>query len=152
MCKGRSVEPLYITFPHSGLFTLGLYPEYIDTDNFYFQWPSRTKMQRLYHLRSPYLRDNNFEVLYSAIALDIIDLNFVDIVKDKPTGNDLGFITYLNTIEFHCKWIDNSDYLITLFFLKKRFSHRSNIWKIQKVIKVRKISDKDDILNLKKKE
>ena len=41
-------ELLYITFLHAGFSTLGLYREELDPENFYFQWPSRTKMQRLY--------------------------------------------------------------------------------------------------------
>ena len=47
-CKVSSVELLYITFLHAGLSTLGIYPENIDSENFYFQWPDRTKMQRMY--------------------------------------------------------------------------------------------------------
>ena len=43
-CKVRSGELLYITFIHSGLSTLGLYPEELDPENFYFQWPTRTKI------------------------------------------------------------------------------------------------------------
>ena len=47
-CKGSSGELIYITFLHSGLYTRALYPEYIDCVNFYFQWPARTKIQRMY--------------------------------------------------------------------------------------------------------
>ena len=71
-CKVGSVELLYITFLHAGLSTLGLYPEDLDSEIFYFQWPARTKTQRKYQkfskegngnhnfLSCPYLQDNNF--------------------------------------------------------------------------------------------
>ena len=47
-CKGMSVELIYITFLCGGFSTLGIYPEELDPEIFYFQWPVRTKMQRLY--------------------------------------------------------------------------------------------------------
>ena len=47
-CKGGSGELLYINFLHAGLSTLVIYPEYLDNKNFYFQWPYRTKMQRIH--------------------------------------------------------------------------------------------------------
>ena len=47
-CKGRSVELLYITFIHAGLSTTGIYPEDLDPEKFYFQWPARTKMKCFY--------------------------------------------------------------------------------------------------------
>ena len=34
-------------------------------------------------------------------------------VKDKPTGNDSGFITSSNTINISGIWLENSGYLIT---------------------------------------
>ena len=40
------------------------------------------------------LRDNNFEVLCEAIALDKIYLVCVDTVRAKTTINDAGFKTY----------------------------------------------------------
>ena len=43
-----SAEILYINFIHSDESTIGLYPEYLDTENFYFQWPGRTKTQHIY--------------------------------------------------------------------------------------------------------
>ena len=52
------------------------------------------------YLRCPDLQDNKFEVLFSAIALDKITLDCAENVKAKPAGNDLGFITYSNTINF----------------------------------------------------
>ena len=47
-CKGSSVELICITFLHDRFYTLVLYPEYLDPEIFYFQWPSRTKVQRMY--------------------------------------------------------------------------------------------------------
>ena len=47
-CKGSSGELLYINFIHDGLSTLGLYLEVLDPEIFYFQWPSRTKIQLMY--------------------------------------------------------------------------------------------------------
>ena len=47
-CSDSSAEILYINFMHSDESTIGLYPEYLDTENFYFQWPGRTKMQHIY--------------------------------------------------------------------------------------------------------
>ena len=47
-CKGRYREMIYITFLHSVLSTLELYHEELDPINFYFQWPDRTKIQRMY--------------------------------------------------------------------------------------------------------
>ena len=88
-CKGISVELIYNIFIHAGLSTLELYPEDLDPENFYFQWPAGTKIQRLIqnlfkegngdhkYLRCPYLRDNNFEVLCSKIALDKVNLECV---------------------------------------------------------------------------
>ena len=49
ICSSNSVEILYINFIHSGESTIGIYPEDLDTDNFYFQWPGRTKTQHIYH-------------------------------------------------------------------------------------------------------
>ena len=48
-CKGRSGELIYITFLHYGLYSIGLYPEELDPENVYFQWPARTKIQQMYH-------------------------------------------------------------------------------------------------------
>ena len=39
--KGRSGEKLYITFPHYGLSTLGLYPKELNPESFYFQWTAK---------------------------------------------------------------------------------------------------------------
>ena len=43
ICSGRSVEVLYITFLCDGMSTLGLYPEKLFKENFYFLWHARTK-------------------------------------------------------------------------------------------------------------
>ena len=48
-CSGSIEEKLYIDFIHSGIATLGLYPEELVPENLYFKWPSRTKMQHMYH-------------------------------------------------------------------------------------------------------
>ena len=62
-CKFINGELLYITFLHTGLYTLGLYSEELDTENFYLQWPSRTKMQRIYQRFLKYGNgDNKFMV------------------------------------------------------------------------------------------
>ena len=47
-CSDSIVEIISINFLHSGESTIGIYPEDIDTENFYFQWPGRTKMQHTY--------------------------------------------------------------------------------------------------------
>ena len=44
-CSGRSVELIYTTFIHAGMYTLGLYPDEIVSETFYFRWPSRTKIK-----------------------------------------------------------------------------------------------------------
>ena len=63
-------------------------------------------------LRCPYLRDNTIEVLCSEIALDKVDLDCAEAVKAKLTGNDSGFITDSNPINFSSKWLYNSGYLM----------------------------------------
>ena len=65
------------------------------------------------YLRCLDLRYNNFEVLRPEISLDKVDLVCEETVKNKPTRNDSGFITYSNTIYFYGIWLDNSVYLIT---------------------------------------
>ena len=89
---------------------LGLYPQDLKTDNFYFQRPGRIKRQCFYqkllkegncdqkYLICLDLRDNKFEVLFSAITLDKVDPECAETVKDKPTRKDSGLITYSNTI------------------------------------------------------
>ena len=84
--KRRSVKLLYITFLHSVLSNLVLYPEELDPEIFYFQWPVRTKIERMYQnilkednvdhnfLRCSYLQEKNFEVMHSEIVLDKVDL------------------------------------------------------------------------------
>ena len=42
-CKDSSGEMIYIPFIRAGLSTLGIYPEELGPENFYFQWPSRIK-------------------------------------------------------------------------------------------------------------
>ena len=67
-CSGSSGELLYIEFLHYGMCTIGIYPEDIVSEIFYFQWPARTKINCLYqkilkegngyqvYLRCPYLQ------------------------------------------------------------------------------------------------
>ena len=43
-CSDRGEEILCIIFIFAGMSTLGLYPEDIVPEKFYFQWPVRTKM------------------------------------------------------------------------------------------------------------
>ena len=64
------------------------------------------------YLGFPYLLDNNFEVMCTAIALDKIYLVCTDTVREKYTVNDAGFITYSNKIYFSCYWLDNCGYLM----------------------------------------
>ena len=52
------------------------------------------------YIRCPDLRDNNFEVMHSAITFYKVDLTCAETVKYKPTGNDSGFITYSNKTHF----------------------------------------------------
>ena len=58
------------------------------------------------------LWDNNFEILHSEVALDKVELVCEETVKSKPTGNDSGFIIYLNPIYSSVIWLENSGYLI----------------------------------------
>ena len=104
--------------------TLGLYPEDLDPEIFYFQWPGRTKIKCIYksllkegngdhkYLRFPNILDKNFEVVHVAILLDKVDFLCAETVKEKPTVNYSGFITYSNTIYFSGLWLDNYGYLI----------------------------------------
>ena len=57
------------------------------------------------YLRCLDILDKNSEVLRSAIPLDKVDLECAETVKAKPTGNDSGFVTYSNTINFSGKWL-----------------------------------------------
>ena len=78
--------------------------------NCFFHWPGRTKMHHIYqnilkegnsghkYLRCPYLWHINIEILLIAIAQYKIDIVCSDAVREKSTGNDVGFITYLNII------------------------------------------------------
>ena len=45
--SGRSEKLLDITFLNSGLYTLGLYPEELVPEIFYFQWADRTKIKHM---------------------------------------------------------------------------------------------------------
>ena len=54
------------------------------------------------YLMCIYLQDKNFEVICSAIALDIVDMVCVETVKDKPTRKNSGFIIYSNKIYILC--------------------------------------------------
>ena len=46
-----SEELIYITFLHAGIYSIGLYPEELDPENFYFQWQDRTKVQHMYQFK-----------------------------------------------------------------------------------------------------
>ena len=86
--------------------TIGLYPEELDIEHFYFQWPAIVITQHMYrnifkegngdhkYFRYPDLRTNNFEVMCSDIEFDKVNMVCEETVKYKLTGNDSGFITY----------------------------------------------------------
>ena len=59
---------------------------------------------------------------------------YEETVKDKPTGNDLDFITYSKTIYFDGILLDNSGYLITQwkFFVKEQAVSYLKKWEEQK--------------------
>ena len=65
------------------------------------------------YLRCPDLRDKNFEVLRSSMALDKVDLVYAETVQYKINRNYSGFITYSDTINVYGVWLDNSGYIIT---------------------------------------
>ena len=104
--------------------TLGIYPEELVRENFYFWWPGRTKMQRIYerifksfngdhkYLRCPYLKYNNFDIMSSSIMLYKVDPVCAKTVKSKPTVKYSGFITYSNIIYFSGIWLDKCYYII----------------------------------------
>ena len=105
-------------------------------------------------LRCSDICDNHFEVLSSEIALDKEDFECAGTVKDKPAGNDSGFITYSNTINSTSKWLDNSGYLITQLAKIGKIKGYHMVQKLgrtKKLIKVGKISEKYDILTLEKR-
>ena len=80
--------------------TIGLHPVEHEPQNFYFQRPAITKMQRICqnilkegngdhkYLRCQNIWDNNFEVMRSEIALDKVDMACAETIKDKYNGND----------------------------------------------------------------
>ena len=47
-CYGVNVELIYITFLHAIISTLGIYPEELILEIFFYQCPVRTKMQHMY--------------------------------------------------------------------------------------------------------
>ena len=80
-----------------------------------------------------------------------MEFECAETVKEKPTGNGLGFITYSNKIKFSSKSLDNSGYIITQW--KKLVKKQAIMWlktsgRSQKVIKVGKSSENDDILTV----
>ena len=78
--------------------TLEVCPEELVQEKIYFQWPSRTKMKRIYQrlfkefdydhklLRCLDLWDKKIEVLRSAIALDKVDMACAEAGKATPKG------------------------------------------------------------------
>ena len=83
-----------------------------------------------------------------------VDLECAETVKAKPTGNSSGFNTYSNTINVACIWLDKSVYLIIQWkkmVNKQAFSCFQKLAIIKKLIKVGKISNKDDILKVEEK-
>ena len=69
------------------------------------------------------------------MALDKVDLEFEETVKVKPTGNDSGFITYSNTINFASKWLDTSGYILNQLniLVKEQVITWIKIWKEPKI-------------------
>ena len=118
-----SGELIYLTFLHYWTSTLVLYPENIVPETFYFQWPARTKIQRLHqnilkegngyqkYLMCPDLWDRNFQVVCSEISLYKVDLKCVETVKSKPSVDYSGLLP-TQTQSFSSIWLDNNDYLI----------------------------------------
>ena len=101
-----------MNFLHARMSTIGKYHEELVPESFYLQWHARTKMKNTHrillkegngdqnYLRCLYLQDNNFDILFSDMALYKVDLACAKTVKLKPTRNDSGFITNSNTIYF----------------------------------------------------
>ena len=48
-CANKSVELIYITFLHSGMSTLGIFPADLNPVIFFFRWHDRTKINHIYH-------------------------------------------------------------------------------------------------------
>ena len=81
-----------------------IYPEYLNPENFLFEWPGRNKFHLVYkrllkegnddhkYLRCLYIQENKCKVLHGNITLDKIDLAFAEKIRAKPTGNDIAFI------------------------------------------------------------
>ena len=91
----------------------------------------------------------------SAISLDKVNLVCTETVNKKPTRNDSGFITYLNTIYFSSKWLNNCGYIMNQWqmFVRGYGSYWfKKLVKIEKVINIGKISGKYDILTVKIKQ
>ena len=65
------------------------------------------------YLMCIYLQDKNFEVICSAIALDIVDMVCVETVKDKPTRKIQVLLSTQTKYIFYVIWLDKSGYLIT---------------------------------------
>ena len=98
-CYVRSGEIINNTFIHVVMSTLGVYPEDIVPEKFYFQWPDRNKIQIIYqrilkefnsdhnYLRFLDLRDNNFKILRLKNSLDKVHFLCAENVKSKPIRN-----------------------------------------------------------------
>ena len=91
----------------------------------------------------------------SAITLDKVDLVCAETIKNKPTGNHSGFITYSNKIYFSGIWLYNSGYIITqwIVLVERKFCLMvQNIRNEKKILKVGKIGAKYDILTVHNKQ
>ena len=112
---------LCINFLRESITSLVRYPEEFDPENFFFHWPSRYIIQCIYQIiikkrnvyhkysRCTYLQDENFEVMHTALSLDKLDLACAKILREKPTGNDSGFITYSKK---SCLLLSNCSHLL----------------------------------------
>ena len=101
------------------------------------------------------LQDNNFEVLRLEIALDKINIEYVDTVKPKLTGNESDFITYSNTINFDSKWLGKSVYILTQsqkLGKEQAIKWLKKLGRTKTAIKVGKISGKYDIFTVEKQQ
>ena len=49
-CSGKIGKILYINFIHEGMISIGISPEDINPDNYFFPCPGRTKMKHICHM------------------------------------------------------------------------------------------------------
>ena len=59
-------ELLCIKFPHKYMTTIGLYPEELDPEHFYFQCPGRNKIHCIYQIL---VKEENFDQSTSDVQI-----------------------------------------------------------------------------------